>query len=655
MLGGDTPVAASGLARFESCAELEGWGRDASGSETFEEVGAPLAAAGVESTVAASPDAAVGATAADGAGAVAERESSAPADNSATQAPEGDGTNVVVEGIDEPDLVERLGGDRALVVGGQTLAVVDLGAASIVARTVVPWGAQVTYDADAGVAWAVGTGDSGRVEVARFGVSDSDLTAQGTWSVAGNLVAARRQGGELLVVAADGFDHPVAFDLARGDEDSAAMPDEPMNGMSLPFAGEPVPCDQVLHPAGPAQPVATLLAVLPVNGELTPVRSTEVVGAGSLAHVTAGAAYVATPTWDESTGDQSTGLHRFDLATLTHTGSGLVAGSLLNDFSLSEHDGFLRVAVTVGNGGFGRPIPLEGDGGIGNGGVVFEEPMSEAVGPVSSSAAIEPDQPVADAVVPETIVPGPTVVESEPPVVDPGEPLNEIVVLDTEGSLDQVGRTPRFGLPGETLYGIRFDGTTAYAVTFLQTDPFYVVDLADPANPRVVGDLKLPGFSAYLHPMSATEVVGFGPDESGRASAKLFNVSDPAAPVLVDSVVLGDDSPVTYDHHAFVNLGGGRFAVPATSWGGPLVGSPEDVICGVAGCDEVGRSYQIESQVVVLAMQGGRLVVDQRIAVTAAEPVTRIIPATDGWGLVTTSEVVVVDSDGTPRANLPIA
>lgn len=68
--------------------------------------------------------------------------------------------------------------------------------------------------------------------------------------------------------------------------------------------------------------------------------------------------------------------------------------------------------------------------------------MSEAVGPVSSSAAIEPDQPVADAVVPETIVPGPTVVESEPPVVDPGEPLNEIVVLDTEGSLDQVGRTP---------------------------------------------------------------------------------------------------------------------------------------------------------------------------------------------------------------------
>lgn len=83
------------------------------------------------------------------------------------------------------------------------------------------------------------------------------------------------------------------------------------------------------------------------------------VGAGSLAHVTAGAAYVATPTWDESTGDQSTGLHRFDLATLTHTGSGLVAGSLLNDFSLSEHDGFLRVAVTVGNGGFGRPIPLE--------------------------------------------------------------------------------------------------------------------------------------------------------------------------------------------------------------------------------------------------------------------------------------------------------
>src|SRR3546814_1696652 len=70
------------------------------------------------------------------------------------------------------------------------------------------------------------------------------------------------------------------------------------------------------------------------------------------------------------------------------------------------------------------------------------------------------------------------------------QPLNEVVVLDTDGDLDVVGRNARFGLPDETLHGLRFVGVTAYAVTFPQTDPFYVVDLADSAQPRVVGEVK---------------------------------------------------------------------------------------------------------------------------------------------------------------------
>ena len=755
VLGGDTPVEASGLERFTSCAELNEWGATATASQyasaQFDTVGAAIAAEGAPaSTVAAAEASTVGAGVDDAAG--------APRTEEASQAPEGDGTNVVVQGIDEPDLVERLGGDRALVVGGQTLAVVDLGAATVVARATVPWGAQVTYDAEAGVAWAVGTSDRGAVQVQRFAVTEGALTDDGSWSADGQLVSARRQGGELLVVATDWFE-PVAFE---GDEFGAVEPgnpgsepgSEPGSGDTgggsdpavptdtLPFAGAPVPCDQVLHPAGPAEPSATLLAVLPVSGPLEPVRSTEVVGSGSLVHVTADAAFLATPSWDGSTGAQITGLHRFDLASLTHTGSGQVRGSLLNDFSMSEYDGFLRVAVTDGGGFIGIPMPVEGDGGIGDGGtvdggvVIDEEQMVEpsvtgvpaAPEPAPDSGApddttggrtdvgADPDSPVSTdglvgatgeqigsagrvvatfapepettvpettvpettvpeatvpettvpettvpettepgetvpETVPETLVPMPTVVEPGP---QPGEPLNQIVVFDTEGSLDVVGSTARFGLPGESLFGIRFDGTTAYAVTFLQTDPFYVIDLSDPAAPRVVGELKLPGFSAYLHPVSATEVVGFGPDESGRASAKLFNVSDPAAPVLVDSIVLGDESPVTYDHHAFVNLGGGRFAVPATSWGGPMAGPAVDVVCGVAGCEEIGVPNEVRSDVVVLAMSGGRLVEDQRFSVTATEPVARVIPADAGWGLVTSSEVVVLDADGTERATLAI-
>ena len=717
VLGGKTPVEASGLAAFSSCSELSAWGQeqlDQSAREVFNEIGAP-----VESTIAAAPaaDAAMESEAVAGAGAAAGR-----AEESLAQAPEGDGTNVVVEGIDEPDLVERLGGDRALVVGGQTLAVADLGDAALVARATVAWGAQVTYDADAGVAWAVGTSDEGTVQVQRFVVATDSLTEDGTWSAHGMLVSARRQGGELLVVATDGFDGPVVYEepgvgVGRGDDAEAIAPDaiapEATTGSgddlgSLPFAGEAVPCDQVLHPTGPAQASATLLAVLPVTGPLQPVRATEVVGSGSLVHVTADAAFLATPTWDPQTGAQSTGLHRFDLASLTHTGSGQVQGSLLNDFSMSEHDGFLRVAVSMAGGFVGMPMPVEGDGGIGSAipdGAVVEQdlpeprptevpaPADEGVGSgdiatVGATIVAEelptetvpepssPDTTTPDPAIPEPTVPEPTdpgtsvpetsvpttVVETIPeiplpepvPEPTPGEALNEIVVLDTDGALDVVGRTPRFGLPGESLYGIRFDGTTAYAVTFLQTDPFYVIDLSTPTDPKVVGELKLPGFSAYLHPVSATEVVGFGPDESGRASAKLFNVSDPASPVLIDSIVLGDDSPVVYDHHAFVDLGGGRFAVPATSWGSPMAGVGE--VCGVAGCDDssYGRPYATPSEVVVLAMSGGRLMVDDRVPVQAVEPISRVIPAADGWGVLAGTQLVVVDGDGNSRATLSL-
>jgi hypothetical protein len=255
-----------------------------------------------------------------------------------------------------------------------------------------------------------------------------------------------------------------------------------------------------------------------------------------------------------------------------------------------------------------------------------------------------PEEPIEEPI-PVDPFPMPTVVEP-PPVA--GDPLNQIVVLDIDGDLDVVGRTPRFGKPGETIHGIRFDGDIAYAVTFLQTDPFYVVDLADPANPTILGELELPGFSAYLHPISASEVVGFGPDETGRASAKLFDVSDRANPRVVDSIVLGDESPVTWDHHAFVALGDGRFAVPATSWGAMTT-----VICESADCDERAPAGP-GSAVVVLEVSGGRLVEVDRVPVTMNDTVQRIIPATDGWGLLGHAELVVVDATGAVRGTLPL-
>jgi hypothetical protein len=452
------------------------------------------------------------------------------------------------------------------------------------------------------------------------------------------------------------------------------------------------------------------LATLPAAGELEPVQVAEVAGSGQLVHVTTRAAYLATPQWDEQV---STTIHRFDLDTLAHTGSGRVPGSLLNDFSMSEHDDHLRVAITHG-GSIGRPIPIDG------GGVVVDEPTATAdVGvvepgasgdePVASDGsatdpvppdsggapasaggaepfvgtaeqgapappapdATAPDTTVPDTTVPDTTVPDPTVpdptvptssvpdtIVPQPTVTEPPAPsttvvptvpepepsriLNQVFVLDIDGDLDVVGQTERFGLADETLHGIRFDGTTAYAVTFLQTDPFYVLDLTDPAAPKVVGEVKLPGFSAYLHPLGGGLVVGFGPGESGMAEAKLFDASDPTTPRLVDTVDLGGDSPVTYDHHAFVEVGGGRFAVPVTTWG-PM--SAQADVCmpspdGTEGCRM--PEMAVTSEVVELSVADGRLREDGRTDVTADEPASRAIPVSGGgWAVLAGQQLVL--------------
>jgi hypothetical protein len=91
---------------------------------------------------------------------------------------------------------------------------------------------------------------------------------------------------------------------------------------------------------------------------------------------------------------------------------------------------------------------------------------------------------------------------------------------------------------GENLYATRFAGDKAYVVTFLQTDPLWVVDLKDPANPMVSGHLEVPGFSTFLQPVgNYLFSVGL---ESGTVAASLFDVSDPANPGLVKRLNLGN-------------------------------------------------------------------------------------------------------------------
>ncbi len=145
------------------------------------------------------------------------------------------------------------------------------------------------------------------------------------------------------------------------------------------------------------------------------------------------------------------------------------------------------------------------------------------------------------------------------------ESTNNVYILDPKmkmaGRLEGLAR-------GEKIYSVRFMGDRAYMVTFKKVDPLFVLDLADPANPRVLGELKIPGYSDYLHPYDETHVIGVGkntveaaPGEGGNFAwyqgmkIAIFDVTDVANPTEMHKVEIGDrgtDSVALNDHKAFL-------------------------------------------------------------------------------------------------------
>jgi uncharacterized secreted protein with C-terminal beta-propeller domain len=148
-----------------------------------------------------------------------------------------------------------------------------------------------------------------------------------------------------------------------------------------------------------------------------------------------------------------------------------------------------------------------------------------------------------------------------PPVPVPPSSGSVTVLRLAAGGLEQVGRLDGLG-KDESVQGVRFAGPLAYVVTFRRTDPLFVVDLADPAHPRVAGSVGLLGYSAYLHPLGNGLLLGIGQDataDGGRTGLlmSLFDVSDPASPRLLDRVTLpGAWAQVESDVHAFTYAGG---------------------------------------------------------------------------------------------------
>lgn len=177
---------------------------------------------------------------------------------------------------------------------------------------------------------------------------------------------------------------------------------------------------------------------------------------------------------------------------------------------------------------------------------------------------------------------------------------NDVYVLD--GNLDIRGSVTDLGL-SERIYSVRFIGDLAYLVTFRQIDPFYVLDLSDPKNPKKTGELKIPGYSSYLHPINNHRILGIGM-ESGKVKLSYFDVSDSNNPQEIDKYSLNEyGSDALYNHHAFLQDPDHQiFFLPSYN-GGYIFSYAEDKLELVRAISvpNVKRALYIENYMFILA------------------------------------------------------
>ena len=200
------------------------------------------------------------------------------------------------------------------------------------------------------------------------------------------------------------------------------------------------------------------------------------------------------------------------------------------------------------------------------------------------------------------------------------------VLRAADGRLRTVGRVTGLG-KGERIYAVRFLGDRGYVVTFRQVDPLYTLDLRNAAEPKVTGELKIRGYSAYLHPISDSLLLGVGQDatEQGRTQGtqvSLFDVGDPAQPRLLHRARLGSTSTsqAEQDHHAFLWWAPANLAVlPLDSYqeNGSGPGSMFSGVVGMRvtreGVGEVGRFEHPSSPEMGKSPIGRSVVVGDRL------------------------------------------
>jgi hypothetical protein len=398
-----------------------------------------------------------------------------------------------------------------------------------------------------------GSSGEARVVVQRLDVSDPATASAGTRiSLQGMLVGSRRIGDALYVVTR----HVPVLAVDQLPYDAAAQREAAIAGLT---AAAVLPNRRVND--GPAQPLLneTDCFVNPDNAS-TSVETTSITvfdlrspalaastrcyaGGSEALYMSTTSLVLATTRYINTQPDgpvlammipqdMHTDLHQFALGAggVDYRGSASVPGHLGWDmarrpYRMSEHAGHLRVLTFTGS--FGWAVPADADG-------------------------TTPPSPATLTVLREDSATRSLKVVSALPNAQRPEPL---------------------GKPGEQVYAVRFAGARAYVVTFRRTDPLYVLDLADAADPRITAALEVPGFSEMLYPLNDGLLFGVGrdTDSQGRVSGlkmALFDVQDATQPRLLASTTMGgpwSDTALSFTPHGidlFVDAGVARIALP---------------------------------------------------------------------------------------------
>src|SRR6266516_3177146 len=249
-----------------------------------------------------------------------------------------------------------------------------------------------------------------------------------------------------------------------------------------------------------AHSFTTVVGINVTQDNPTPAAKIFLIGTSSNIYVSLHQIYLTQPIWSQV---EQTAVHRISIdgASISYQATGTVSGHVLNQFSMDEYNGNFRIATT---------------------GYSFNQ--------VASTGG------VASTYVQQT----------------------NLYVLDS--GLHIIGKLEGLS-PGEMFYAARFMGDRAYLVTFQRMDPLFVIGLQDPTQPKVLGQLNIPGVSDYLQPYDETHLIGFGKSSTNVTwenaalfqglKLSLFDVTDPSNPIDTSNFLVGDrgsDSPALTDH-----------------------------------------------------------------------------------------------------------